>query len=249
MDALKKLINKKKEDMNKLIATKQAEAAEPVLETDRVSVDEKPVDNDTDPAIDHLQKRPDNPTEEAKVSELSEQLPDEAGSMIIDNSDAAEIDIVISDKLNKDFKDETEEMEALRRVILEDLKNKLPEQRDMEPKKFIKEWSLKLTPEQEEAFDAHNKVFAENFKTSLKYYKKFDYNQAASYHERCDDIFCFVVDTVNKYTQDIHQRSQNIDEAKSYVFKRELETLRAIKADIQYLILYLQEYVSLEETK
>ena len=245
MDDLKKLINKKKVDLSK-IATKNherysvndLERSEEIQPTNITP--EKDYGNDiTD---DLLNKRSDNPIDENTINNDVQNLKDSNSK--VDNIENRATDELIANKLTKDFKNENEEYEALRKVILEDLNKKLPEKSEMEPKTYIKEWDYKLTSEEREAYQQHHKQFVENFKASLKYYKKFDYNKTASYSERCDDIFFFVVETINSYTQDIYQRSLNVEEAKSHIFKRELDTLRGIKNDIQYLILYLKEYVT-----
>lgn len=240
MDLLKNIANKKKDDLLKLVANAQAKNT--VLDTikpDNIKIiNESENTSKQDEIIsDLLAKREDGP------NEIEDETFQHKIKAYKTNNEAENIEISLEHKLNKEFKDETDELETLKQIIINDLKSKLPDNKDMEPKQYIKEWNYKLTQEEKYIFEAHNKIFSENFKASLSYYKKFDYHKTASYHERCDDIYYFIVETVNAYTNDLYERSQNTEVAKMYTFKRELETLRSIKTDIQFLILYLKEYV------
>ena len=132
------------------------------------------------------------------------------------------------------------------KIMIEIIKNFKKEKKiEIEEKKenIIKKWDFEIKEKEIKKLKETNTLLKTKLESCQKYYPKMDYlKKELDYIERSDQLKNFIILSVNKIDHELINTKKDSKEIK--IKKEEdLQILEKVKKDIQYLFLYLNEYV------
>lgn len=169
----------------------------------------------------------------------------------IQNQDSEEDEINLKKRDLDEYENKKEDDDEIKdnsKKIIEEIIQNFKKEKKIEIKEdkenIIKEWDFEINEKDLKTLNETNNILKSKLKTCQKYYPKMDYlKKEADYIQRSNQLKHFIIFSINNIENELLNIKKDNFENKEKK-QNDFKILEKVKKDIQYLFLYLNEFVS-----